>query len=381
MGIYDEVSGTWGWSDTSSWIYSQWASGNGTYTPGQDCVYLYNEEDLFSDDEGVKEFHTEPCAEQKEFVCQTNVLRLKERANFTLTFSQEQISFSSITVRYEYVVSQQLDNPRNRQQMTGFRLTWFIRDHNGNRVTKEKQVNNQEWKPVEPAVPAPKYENPWLVRMVELARQARLQNISTEALVERALRNVKFSNGKIYREIEKNNATYTFSCIDGHLNEEYFEQFFAKEERAIEPRIENVTSFQDVYFHSGTKIFVALTYCPHSLSLKLLTFFQGLVNSPSVLIRTVVDTIQSGNSSGTTDEDRVSKKGLNNLYLTLEKKFSLQYGKVLLGLLSKNEIELMINKDWPFFATYSQELELCLNETTCRDLNGIIATPGKYILN
>ena len=41
-------------------------------------------------------------------------------------------------------------------------------------MKKEKEANNQEWKPV---MPAPKYENPWLVRMVELARQARLQNI------------------------------------------------------------------------------------------------------------------------------------------------------------------------------------------------------------
>ena len=178
----------------------------------------------------------------------------------------------------------------------------------------------------------------------------------------------------MYREREIYNTTYMFYCIDIHFNEEYFEQFFTKEERAIEPWIENVTSFQDVDFHSGTKIFLASTFCPHLLSLELLTLFQSLANSPSVLIRTVVDTIQSG----ITDEDRVSKRSLNKLYLTLEKKFNLQYGKVLLALLPKKEIELMIDQDWPFFATYSQELELCLNGTTCRDLNGIIATPGKY---
>ena len=92
------------------------------------------------------------------------------------------------------------------------------------------------------------------------------------------------------------------------------------------------------------------------------------------IIRTVVDTIKSG-----AIVDQESKKTLNELYLILEEKYDLQYGKVLLALSSKEELEEMMDKDWPFFAKYSQELELCLNGTSCDSLNGVIATLGKKI--
>ena len=70
-------------------------------------------------------------------------------------------------------------------------------------------------------------------------------------------------------------------------------------------------------------------------------------------------------------------KSLNELYLALERKYDLQYGKFLLALSSKGELEDMVKKGWPFFAEYSQELELCLNGTTCRGLDDIIARLGE----
>ena len=138
----------------------------------------------------------------------------------------------------------------------------------------------------------------------------------------------------------------------------------------------NDTSFQNVDFQSGTKIFAAMTFCPCQTSLKLLTFVKQMFNShsPRVLIKTVVDTIQSG-----IIENREIKKNLNKLYLALEKEYDLLYGKVLIALLSKEELKEMLNKGWPFFVKYSQELDLCLNGTSCDSLNAIIATLGEKI--
>ena len=110
------------------------------------------------------------------------------------------------------------------------------------------------------------------------------------------------------------------------------------------------------------------------MSLIFLIFFNRLINtqSPRVVIRTLVDTIQLGDSN-----DREIKKGLNDLYLALEEEFDLQYGKVLIALSSKEKVEEMLDKDWPFFDKYRQEVNLCLNGTTCNSLKDIIASLGK----
>ena len=350
-GIYEEAKGTWIWSDGSPWLYSLWASGYGTQHGGRHCVYLWYDYKFYDD------VH---CSNPKVFICQTTWHTFKERTNLTFNFTREQITFTVFKVRYNYAVSkQQLSNLGKGSQMTGFKLDWYIRDQNGSRVTNKKEANKQDWKPLDPA---PKYKNSWLVRMVQLARQARFQNISIKVLIEKALNNKKLSGD-------------TYCNTDGQLWEEEKEQFFASLERGIIP-ISNLTSFQNSDFHSGAKIFFAVTFCPHRMSLKLLVFFKQVFSSqsPRALIRTVVDTIQSG-----IIENRESQKSLNELYLALERKYDLQYGKFLLALSSKVELEEMANKGWPFFANYSQELEVCLNGTTCRDLNDIIARLGELI--
>lgn len=150
------------------------------------------------------------------------------------------------------------------------------------------------------------------------------------------------------------------------------EELFVDLERTV-PVTTNSSSFQSEDFLNGAKIFFATIFCPNSLSLELLSFFQRMVKSqsPRSVIKIVVDTIQSGDIN-----NRESKKSVNELYLALEMEFDLQYGRVLLALSSKEELEEMLSKEWPFFGKYSQELTLCLNGTRCDRLNDIIATLG-----
>ena len=241
--------------------------------------------------------------------------------------------------------------------MSGFRLTWFLRDQNGSQVKNEQKTHIQEWKQRH-ADPRP--ENPWLMRMVELARQARLQNISKEVLIMRALNNSKLSSEDHY-------------CSSGQLK--YNDDFFAELEEAIKP-ITALTSFQNNDFDLGFMIFVAMTFCPQRTSIRFLIFFNDLIatQSPRVIMKTLVDTIQSG-----VINIRETKKGLNDLYLALEEEFDLQYGKVLLALSSKGELEDMLDKEWPFFDKYLEEVSLCLNGTTCDSLRNMTTMLGKEI--
>ena len=352
-GIYEEGRGNWSWSDGSPWLYSPWGSGFGRLddwrTGGRHCVYVWHDKKFYDDDS---------CTTPKSFICQTTWHTLKESANLTFNYSRELIPLTVFKVRYNYAVSQnQLSDPGKGGQMTGFKLDWFIRDSNGSRLTNGKEAKNQDWKPL---VPAPKYENPWLVRMVELARQARLQNIPIEGLVKRSLNNKKLSRENFY-------------CKYGLLVENFVEELFTELEGTLTP-IASITSFQNVDFNSGAKIFFAMNFCLNPMPLKLLIFFKQMFNrlSPRAMIRIVVDTIQSG-----IVDNRESKKSLNELYLAMEKRYDLQYGKFLLALSSEEELEAMMNKGWPFFAKYSQQMDLCLNGTTCTGVGGIISKLGK----
>ena len=59
--------------------------------------------------------------------------------------------------------------------------------------------------------------------------------------------------------------------------------------------------------------------------------------------------------------------------------FDLQYGTVLLALSSKGELEDMLDKEWPFFDKYLEEVSLCLNGTTCDILRNMATMLGKEI--
>ena len=102
-----------------------------------------------------------------------------------------------------------------------------------------------------------------LKRMVELARQARLQQVSIEGLVEKALNN-KLSNLE---------ADY---CQNGGLKGEFPEELFVDLERTV-PGTTNSSSFQSEDFLNGAKIFFATIFCPNSLTLKLLEWSKAKV--------------------------------------------------------------------------------------------------------
>ena len=351
------VGQTWQWSDGSRWNFTAWQAGIGN--GGSGCVSAWggNREDLWEDNDNDY-FKKDSCGYFRHFICQTTPQTLTRSSNLRFNFKREKIPLSWFKVRYFSAALYQQRVQKRKEETTGFRLTWFVRDHNGKGVPSQNQVRKQDWKLM---LSAPKYENPWIKRMVVLARQARLQQVSIEGLVEKALNNKKLSNSE---------ADY---CQHRRLKGKFPVQLFVDLERTV-PGTTNSSSFQSEDFLNGAKIFFATIFCPNSLSLKLLGFFQRMIKSqsPRSLIKIVVDTIQSGDI-----DNRESKKSVNQLYLALEKEFDLQYGRVLLALSSKEELEEMLSKRWPFFVKYSQELALCLNGTTCGSLNDIIANLGE----
>ena len=173
---------TWQLSDGSRWNFTAWQAGIGN--GGYGCVSAWggNRADLWEDNDNDY-FKKDNCGYFRHFICQTTPQTLTRSSNLRFNFTREKIPLTWFKVRYFSAALYQQRVQKRKGETTGFRLTWFVRDHDGKGVPNQNQARKQDWKLL---LPAPKYENPWLKRMVVLARQARLQQVSIEGLVEKA---------------------------------------------------------------------------------------------------------------------------------------------------------------------------------------------------
>ena len=73
----------------------------------------------------------------------------------------------------------------------------------------------------------------------------------------------------------------------------------------------------------------------------------------------------------------MNKERTDEFYLALDRIFDLQFGKLLLRILSKAELESLILNGMPYFYNYQSEIDCCLNGVTCKELLKIIQM-GKF---
>ena len=71
-----------------------------------------------------------------------------------------------------------------------------------------------------------------------------------------------------------------------------------------------------------------------------------------------------------------TKEKVSLFYKALDKIFDLQFGKILLAVSSKEELQFMFDKDWPFFGNLTSELGHCLNGTRCTEITQAIQNLG-----
>ena len=123
-------------------------------------------------------------------------------------------------------------------------------------------------------------------------------------------------------------------------------------------------------------LFSVVVYCSEPVALS--QFLNSLLSTQSLrtIIKATVNTIQSENI-----KESLSKEQMNQFYLALDKIFDFQLGKILLAISSPPEIEAMMAKDWPFFTHFSQEIDQCLEEGSCRGVQDIVNTLGKISSN
>ena len=69
---------------------------------------------------------------------------------------------------------------------------------------------------------------------------------------------------------------------------------------------------------------------------------------------------------------------MNELYLALDKIMQFQYGKILLASVSLSELQNMVNKDFPYFTNFAEDLDQCVYGTSCQGVQDLVQSLGEH---
>ena len=351
-GSDQHQEGSWRWTDGSQWNFTNWGDGAGNVGNSWNCVQL------FTDASSWFEYN---CEHTIPFLCQSSSLTMINKSSISFSFTADDISFSEFSVWYSYSFSSQdLVDSWQDKRMTGFRLSWFLQDSSGNRLTEEKTDMEEAWKLADADVP--RYRNWYLAKMVELASVARMKNMTREDILKETIK----EKDKLIRS---GSIEYTTMCSHGQVESEHYSTIFNLiNVSVISDSAKTPITDEDV--NTGFMMFTAIVYCSEPVALS--QFLHSLLStqSPRTILQATVNTIQS---------DKVKEKTrqlLNEFYQNIQNTFNLQHGKILLALSSASELESMIAKNRPYFTPYSQEIEQCLTGTNCQGVRDLIHSIG-----
>ena len=222
---------------------------------------------------------------------------------------KQNLIFTSINVLYRYTASRELLDTWKNKRMTGFRLSWFLQDSNGSRLT-ETQNMTENWKP---EAPSPGYHEQQLVSLVNLATQARTQNVNWEEVINMTIQEkTKF--------IMNRQLDYVSMFSEGQIKPNNY-SVIARLTIGLNHTTSGVTNDDDLL--NGFKLFSTIFYCSESLALS--QFLHSLLSSqsPRTIIQATVKTIQSRDI-----KERSNRKRIGQFYLALDKISHFQLGKI-----------------------------------------------------
>ena len=290
------------------------------------------------------------CAHELNFVCNSHATPLSDDTKVVLEYTSEQLNFPFFSVEYKYKKASQvlLENWKDRK-MTGFRLRWYFKGSSNNQTGSEKNINN-EWKPL---AGKPKYHDESFQRILQMTKEMKLTD-----LVKETIRNKVFKSSYWFYE-----SKCTFKQRDKvmwetlNLLNQYKSDGVLKKEDAV----------------LSLQLYAAITFCSDT-SKNMFKFFKGMLKNSNKkeTIQATVNTIRSGE-----EMENLSRKQLHHFYSTLEEAFDLQYGKILLATLDREELNQMMDLELPFIKQYKEEVKLCLEDVSCLQLQDIIHTLGK----
>ena len=337
-GSDEDQEGVWRWTDGSPWGFTRktfYASRGDSYN----CLELFRG-DAWRD---------YMCTKTAYFVCKFQTVKLKiENNSVSLEFTKAQLNFVAFT---DLKTSLENIKPDNLE------ISCFLKDNKGN----IRKPTIPAWT-LQPAIP--RYQDDQIVKMIDLASKLNAKNLTIDEVLEKAL---KGKQNFIETELFK----YTTMCAGGQLRAGKYDSIVEDMNFDLfEDSKEAPVTEEDI--QTGFMIYAVIIYCKESVALH--QFLHNLLStqSPRTIIQTTVNTIEFHQF-----KENVNKDNANEFYLALDRIFDLQFGKILLGILSQEQLERMISKGRPYFYKFESEIDNCLNGVTCKELWEIIQNMGK----
>ena len=338
----------WQWDDNSTWGFTKWKSGRPDVydhlqmTPGGQWFDYDSKDEIY-------------------FLCQGESVTLTENGSWSLELDKEQLKFFPFYVLFKsQAKGQRLLNSSSDKEskMTGFTLNWFLEDIDGNQLTENLPPRQEDWTRV-----TPKYKQPLLAEIIQLARHLReKQNMTSEQVLDKVMQG-KMQNIDI---LQRSGMCFSDQIMEEHIDEAYLRLVSFGDEVDLE----GPATDEDIM--TGLKIFQAIVYCP-SMDIKVFKFVDKLLSNESsrTIIRTIVNLFHSGSIK---DVAKIIK--MKEFYMVLASTLNLQYGNILLATSTKSQLQSVIDNDWPFFTNHTDLVKTCLLDSDCETIQNIVEKLG-----
>ena len=427
IGLNDYTeNGVWAWADGAPYDYKEpWVGKQEEAYDQTNCAnwgYGYMYADW-------------TCDKKTGWVCIAKRNKLTGNTSLALNYTAEQLNFPFINVRYHFKVptNKTVMEEWEEKRVTGFKLRWILdgmeltttattatatesSSSTDTTVTARTATtgmasgantylttanypttSDDETTTMSPntSTAEGKYKEPWMGKMVEVAAQARGKGISRETLINTTMQ-LKVHNTSFLQFYEK--------CESYQLEKDKQNKVFDEINTLLNDRKNETVNDEDLNdedLQTGIMVFYTIVYCNIN-QMKLFKFLGNLTFSEGqrTIIRSLVNTIESGKLKDIVDDDKV-----NGFYKTVDKVFKLNYGKILLATSSRGSLEDMVERKLPYFEPFLEELTGCLNATApgndtdlatenstesfndygtddyCEELRGLVATLGRLLSN
>ena len=204
--------------------------------------------------------------------------------------------------------------------------------------------------------------------MIELAARARTENMTHDEIISKAIE-VKYKMG-----LKKTSVIDYDECITGQIKVTRGRNPFEKIKLGL-PTVSYRGNISTDDFVTGFKIYSILVFCNQE-TLKLGQFLYNIVTDTNLrtIIKSAVGTIELERV-----KERENKNLLFNFYKYLEETFNLQLGKILLGVSSQYQLREMLKKEFPYITKFSNEIDSCLRNNKCEQLNNLVNSQGGLV--
>ena len=366
-----QESGVMSWSDESLWgSYSKWVSH--AKRDGDFYTMMYLVDDGYA---GVWDTTSFANSFAYAFICKHPMQTLTGMEKIHLSYKSDQLNFSSFNVHYQYRASnQQILESFEDKRMTWFKLSWRVKFEEPQPITNISEKNtsssqsglSQSAEGQKRVVATPKYEQPLLTVMVQLASFLRVDQNMTRMQILNKMTEYKMENVSI---LMKPGVCSDEQISTSQINETFPEMasYNKKED------LGGLITAQDIL--TGLELFHSIVYCP-VMDIKFYSFVDRLLmeENSRTIIQTFVNLFQPG---VVTDPKRF--KLAKEFYMALAATLNLHYGNVLLATSTRSQLQTVIDKDWPFFANNTDLVKSCLLNSTCEGIQDIIGKPGKSV--